>query len=124
MNDIVGFVHINKNATTCKGAKNPNEFIGQNCSVMEFDREGGVLCLNPQSSALAMFDKADVYRSFECGYLNGIVTPPNLEMMEQMMYVMKAQQRKGGYNEILRFMVIEASLMEGKFHDSFLWAMQ
>jgi hypothetical protein len=29
MNDIVGFVHINKNATTCKGAENSNEFIGQ-----------------------------------------------------------------------------------------------
>jgi len=124
MNDIVGFVHINKNATTCKGAENPTEFIGQTCAVMEFDREGGVLCLNPQSSALAMFDKEDVYRSFECGYSNGIVTPPNLEMVEQMMYVMKAQQRKGGYNGLVRNMVIGASLAKGKFHDSFLWALQ
>lgn len=124
MNDIVGFVHINKNATTCKGAKNPNEFIGQTCAVMEFDSEGGVLCLNPQGTALAMFDKEDVYRSMKCGYSNGIVTPPNLEMLDQMMYVAKAQQRKGGYNGLVRNMVIEASLMKGKFHDSFLWAMQ
>jgi hypothetical protein len=71
-----------------------------------------------------MFDKIDVYRSFKCGYSNGIVTPPNLEMLEQMMYVAKAQQRKGGYNGLIRNMVIEASLMKGKFHDSFLWAMQ
>jgi len=124
MNHIVGFVHINKNATTCKGAKNPNEFIGQTCAVMEFDGDGGVLCLNPQGTALAMFDKEDVYRSFKCGYSNGIVTPPNLEMLEQMMYVAKAQQRKGGYNWLVRNMVIEASLMKNNFHDNFLWAMQ
>jgi hypothetical protein len=36
----------------------------------------------------------------------------------------KSQQRKGGYNGLVRNMVIEASLMKGKFHDSFLWAMQ
>lgn len=124
MNDIVGFVHINKNATTCKGAKNPNEFIGETCAVMEFDSDGGVLCLNPQGTALAMFDKQDVYRSFKCGYSNRIVTPPNLGMLEQMMYVAKAQQRKGGYNWLVRNMVIEASLMKGQFTDNFLWQMQ
>lgn len=124
MNDIVGFVHINKNATTCKGAKTPSEFIGQTCAVMEFGVDDCVLVLNPQSTALAMFDKEDVYRSFKCGYSNGIVTPPNLEMLAQMMYIAKAQQRKGGYNKLVRNMVIEASLMKGKFHDSFLWAMQ
>ena len=124
MNDIVGFVHINKNATTCKGAENPSEFIEQTCAVIEFGLDDCVWVLNPQSTALAMFDKEDVYRSFKCGYSNGIVTPPNLEMLEQMMYVAKAQQRKGGYNGLVRNMVIEASLMKGKFHDSFLWAMQ
>jgi hypothetical protein len=35
--DIVGFVTINKNATTCMGANNPSEFIGQDCAVIEFD---------------------------------------------------------------------------------------
>lgn len=124
MNTIVGFVHIDKVATTCKGAKNPNEFIGKTCAVMEFGFDDCVLVLNPQGTALAMFDKEDVLRSFKCGYSNGIVTPPDLDMMNQMMYVVKAQQRKGGYNDLLRNMVIEASLMKGKFHDSFLWAKQ
>ena len=49
---------------------------------------------------------------------------PNLDMFNEMMYVTKAQQRKGGYNEIVRNMVIAASLMKGNFHDSFLWALQ
>lgn len=124
MNTLVGFVTINKNATTCKGALNPNEFIGETCSVMEFDREGGVLCLNPQGTALAMFDKEDVARSFKCGYSGGVITPPNLDMLGEMSYVIQAQQRKGGYCGLVRNMVIEASLMKGEFTDSFLWAMQ
>lgn len=124
MNTLVGFVTINKNATTCKGALNPNEFIGENCPVMEFDREGGVLCLNPKGTALAMFDKEDVARSFKCGYSGGVITPPNLDMLGEMSYVIQAQQRKGGYCGLVRNMVIEASLMKGEFTDSFLWAMQ
>jgi hypothetical protein len=121
MNDIVGFAHINKNATTCTGAKNPNEFIGQTCAVMEFGVDDCVLVLNPQSTALAMFDKEDVYRSFKCGFSNGIITPPDLEMLEQMIYATKSQRRKGGYDRLVRNMVIEASLMKGKFEDRFLW---
>ena len=122
--DIVGFVHINKNATTCKGAKNPNEFIGQTCPVMEFDREGGVLCFNPQGTALAMFDKEDVYRSFECSVQGDVICPPKQDMLSNMDYMTKCMMRKGGYNKLLSLMVIEASLMKGKFHDSFLWASQ
>lgn len=123
MQKIVGFAKIKKDATTCKGALNPQEFIGKSCPVMEFSSvDGGVLILNPEGNALAMFDKDDVQSSFECGYSNGIVTPPNLEMLEQMMYVMRAQNRKGGYNGIVCGMVVESSLMVGKFNDNFLWA--
>jgi len=32
--------------------------------------------------------------------------------------------RKGGYNKLLSRMVIEASLMKGKFTDNFLWQLQ
>jgi len=124
MNKIVGFAHINKNATTCKGAINPNEFIGQTCAVMEFGVDDCVLILNPQGTALASFDKEDVYMSFKCGFSNGIVTPPDLDMLNQMMYVTKAQMRKGGYDSLVCNMVIAASLIKGQFSDSFLWAMQ
>jgi hypothetical protein len=124
MGDIVGFVHINKNATTCKGAQNPNEFIGQTCAVMEFGVDGCVMVFNPQYTALAMFDKEDVFSKFKCGYSDNVVTPPNLDIVHQMMYVVKAKNRKGGYNTLLRNMVIEASLAKGEFHDAFLWAKQ
>ncbi len=124
--DIVGFADINRNATTCKGAKNPNEFIGKTCRVMEFDSDGGVLVLNPQGTALAMFNKEDVYRSFKCKMQGGVVCPPsdNDNIFEDMAYVAKCMARKGGYNDLVCRMVIEASLMKGKFHDSFLWALQ
>jgi hypothetical protein len=124
MNDIVGFAHISKNATTCKGARNPNEFISQVCPVMEFGFDGCLLVLNPQSTALAMFEKEDAYRIFKCGYYDGVITPPDLDTLNQMMYVIKAKQRKGGYNWLVRNIVIEVSLMKGQFHDSLLWAAQ
>lgn len=121
MNDIVGFAHINENAATCKGAKNPNEFISKICPVIEFDSDGGVLVLNPQSTALAMFEKKDIYRSFECGYSSNVVCPPNLNILETMLYVQKVISRKGTYNNLLKNMVIEASLRKGEFSDSFLF---
>lgn len=122
--DIVGFVHINKNATTCKGAKNPAEFIGQTCPVFEFDQEGGVLCMNPQGTAMAMFDNVDVFRKFECSVHGDVICPPGQDTLANMGYATACLTRKGGYNKMLARMVIEASLMKGKFHDGFLWAKQ
>lgn len=122
--NIVGFCTISKNATSCAGAENPSEFIGKDCIVMEFTDFGDVLVLNPEGTALAMFEQKDVYRKFKCGYVNGVITPPNLDLINQMAYVGKCMARKGGYNIILKNMVIVASLQKGEFHDSFLWQKQ
>jgi len=123
--NIVGFVNIKDNATTCKGARNPNEFIGKTCAVMEFGVDDCVLVLNPKGTALAMFDKEDIYTKFKCsGLVNGIVCPPNLNEFEKLMYVGKASSRKGGYNNLVMNMVIQASLMKGEFTDTFLWQRQ
>lgn len=122
--DIVGFAVIKKDATTCKGANNPNEFMGEICSVIEFGHDGDVLVLNPKGTALAMFEKCDVTTSFKCGYSSGVVTPPDLEVFHQMAYVVKATTRKGGYNKLVRNMVIAASLHKGEFNDNLLWSKQ
>lgn len=121
---IEGYCIINKNATTCKGAENPNEFIGKTCAIMSFGIDESVLVLNPQHTALAMFDKEDIYSKFKCGVINGVITPPGLSWIEQGHYVLKAQSRKGGYNHILANMVIVASLQKGEFYDIFLWQKQ
>lgn len=124
MNKIVGFVRISKDAKTCKGAKNPSEFIGNVCRVVEFGHDDCVMVLNPESTALAMFDKEDVQQSFKCGYVNGVITPPNLDYISEIAYYTKAISRKGGYNNIISRMVIEVSLMKGAFNDSLLWQKQ
>ena len=124
MNKIVGFVRISKDAKTCKGAKNPSEFIGKVCRVMEFGHDDCVLVLNPESTALAMFDKEDVTQSFKCGFFNGVITPPNLDYISEIDYYSRAISRKGGYDNIIRNMVIEYGLMKGVFSDSFLWQKQ
>lgn len=119
--EIVGFAKIKENASTCKGAKNPSEFINKICPVFEFADDGGVLVLNPQGTALAMFDKEDIETSFRCGFENGIVFPPDLGIVSRLLYSNKLHQRKGGYNVILSQMVIAASLHKGVFNDSFLF---
>jgi hypothetical protein len=124
MIDIIGFAHIKKDASTCKGAKNPNEFLGEICAVMEFGVDDCVLVLNPKQTALAMFDKEDVLRSFKCIVIGNTICPPNQHPLETMVYVGKCIERKGGYDNIVRNMVIESSLAKGEFYDNFLWQLQ
>lgn len=124
MNKIVGFARISNSATSCKGAKDPSQFIGKVLRVLEFGPHGDVLVINPDSTALAMFDKQDVHSSFTCGYSSPVITPPGIGEIEQMMYAQRAMLRKGGYDQVVAGMVIQLSLLKGKFTDSFLWAMQ
>lgn len=124
MNDIVGYAEIKHDAKTCKGARNPSDFIGKICRVMEFGHDGCVMVLNSQGNALAMFDSCDVYRSFKCKIFNDVITPPNMDFIEQIMYHDKVMTRKGGYNNIVKNFVIASSLHKGEFNDHVLWAKQ
>lgn len=119
--ETVGYCTIKKDATTCKGTNNPERFIGKDCRVIEFAPDGGVLVLDSEATGLAMFDKQDVYRKFECSVSGDVICPPNMGMLEQMVYATKVMTRKGGYNQLLKGMVIQASLMKGKFTDDFLF---
>lgn len=129
MTDLVGYCVIKKDATTGNGME-PESFLGKTVRVMEFARDGGVLVVNNAATAMCMFDKEDIARSFstihsfKCGQVGDVVTPPGLNALEQMMYAAKAMARKGGYNHIVREMVIASSLHRGEFCDSVLWAKQ
>lgn len=120
MNNIAGYCTINKYATTGVGI-NLESFVGKNCRVIEFARDGGVLVLNNEATAIAMFDKDDVIRKFECCQFGEIIVPPKLDFIEQSLYVSKRINRKGGYNYIIRNMIIEYSLIKGKLTDDFLF---
>ncbi len=123
--DIVGYCDIKKDAKTCKWTKFPEKFIDQGAlRVMEFDQEGGVLALARDGSCLAMFDACDVYRKFECTVHSEYILPPKLDMLEQGIYVAKLMNRKGGYNNLLKAMVIQGSLMKGKYNDDFLFQIE
>lgn len=118
--EVMGYCTINKNATTGMGIY-LETFIGKDCRVMEFANDGGVLVVNSQASAMATFEKQDVYRKFECSVWGDVICPPKLNFVERMMYMAKVTTRKGGYNLLLKNMVIQASLMKGKFNDDFLF---
>lgn len=124
MNNVVGYCFIRPNATTCKGAKNPELFFNKMLRVMEFDPFGGVLVINNQSTELGMFDKEDISSSFKCEVFNEVILPPNLSFEEKAIYYSKTISRKGGYNDILKNMVIANSLRSNKFNDNFLWQKQ
>lgn len=121
--DISGYCYIKKDATTGVGTK-LETFIGKRCRVIEFTREGDVLVVNSEANGMATFDAKDVRTKFECTVCGDYIMPPNLNMVQQTIYMGRIQMRKGGYNNILKEMVIEASLHKGVFNDNFLWAKQ
>jgi len=122
MNKIVGFATIDKNATTGTSAIDIDKFRGKDVRVIEFAQDGGVLVIDNENTGLAMFDKKDVYRRFECSVHGPYICPPKLNMFDIFTYTAKCAARKGGYTPILAGMVIQAGLMKGEFNDSFLWA--
>jgi hypothetical protein len=118
--DIVGYCLIKSDATTCAGARKPEEFIGKILRVMEFNPEGDVLVVNQQGTALAMFDACDVKQKFECDFVGDYIIPPNLNYIEKTVYASKWMNRQGGYNNIIKQMVIAISLAKGKYSDASL----
>jgi hypothetical protein len=122
--DIVGYCLIKKDTKTLVSAEPVKSFTEHPCRVLEFAIDGGAMILNPQATGIAMVEKEDIISKFECGSQGDFIFPPKLTLFEQMAYVTRLMQRKGGYNDTLRKMVIGASLHSGKFNDNFLWQKQ
>lgn len=121
--NIVGYCEINKDATTGNGL-NLESFIGKTCRVIEFSSNGGVLVVNHHGTGLAMFDKEDIGRKFECEEMGEYIFAPGMNEMTKMCYMAKVSARKGGWAPILKQMIILHSLHKGQFNDSVLWAKQ
>lgn len=118
--EIVGYCTIHKNATSGVGLE-LETFIGKDVRVIEFGWDGGVMVVNSSATGIATFDKKDVYRKFECRVVGEVLCPPDMDMMQQIIHSAKVMSRKGGYNQILKNMVIQMSLMKGKLTDDFLF---
>lgn len=121
----VGYALIKKDATTGISAIPIEKFKGEIVRVIEFAEDGGVLVVDREAIGIAIFDKCDVQSSFKC--IEGpfsIIIDSNLNRSQQIAYAAKCMNRKGGYNEILKQMVIVASIHKGQFNDSFIWQLQ
>ncbi len=122
--DIVGYALIKKDAKTGVSAIPIEKFTTQAVRVMEFGHDGCVMVVDPQATGIAIFDKEDVVKSFRCTVLGHFICPPDLNVVDQMIYTAKAGSRKGGYNELVAQLVIGASIHKGEFNDSLLWQKQ
>lgn len=123
MMDVVGYALLTKDANG-QSAVDLSAFRGKVCRVLEFGPGGGVLVLDPGATGLASFDKQYVRSCFRCACVQDYVCPPGLNHIEQMLYVNRCLNRKGGYTRVVRDMVIAASITRGKFTDDFLWELQ
>ena len=121
--DFVGYAEISKEAKIIS-VKTPNLFVGKVCRVLEFGVDS-VLVVDEGGEELAMFEYKGVKRSFKCGFVgNSAIIPPNLDPIQTLDYYCKLMSRKGGYNNLLRNMVIQLSLSKGVYCDNFLWQKQ
>ncbi len=120
--DVVGYALIKSDATSITSPIGIEHWINCPVRVLEFSFDGSILALNSKADSLAMIDVKDIKSSFECKVVNNLyIVAPNLSFIEESLYVGNCLQRKGGYNTIVRDMVVAASLHSGKFNDSFLW---
>lgn len=117
-----GYVEFKEKTKTGKSNVDITEFEGNICLAMEFGIDDSVLAFNPKCTALGMFDKEDIHRSFKCTFINNdIICPPDLNTADQLIYASKVLSRKGGYSPLLKRLVIAGSLIKGAFDDSILW---
>lgn len=125
MNQIVGYAAIKEDANTIVSVDS-NSFKAQTVRVLEFCRfDDSILCVNREATALATIEGEDILSSFKCTEIsNDMIGPPDMDTIESFMYLTKCYNRKGGYEPLLKQMVIGASIHSGEFNDKFLWSKQ
>lgn len=138
LGEIVGYVKLKPKTTTGISAISIEQFFdGQIVRVLEFsnpknyDSENniipeGCLVISNNAAGIATFDKEDILLYFECHETGDVLMPKKLkdDPLQAAMYMTNVKSRKGGYNNILKNMVIAASLMKNKFNDNFLFQQQ
>lgn len=125
LNEIIGgYALIKSDATKFITSGKITDFQDKIVRVMEFAEDGGALCVNNEATHMAMVEKEEIKASFKCIDHANVLCPPHMPTTEQMIYYLKVITRKGGYNNIVRNMVIAASLHKGEFTDSVLFSKQ
>lgn len=126
LGDIVGYVLIKKDAE-CQYAvmSKPEELQGKILRALEFnDNTSTALIINKESNAMDSIDYDDIHWKFKCIEVNGVILPPEDNVITNIMMSDIRLTRKGGYNNDIKHMVIAASLHKQKFYDGFLFEKQ
>lgn len=85
----------------------------------------GFMCLSPKANCIIdVRNMRAVLSHFLCCEYCGVLLPKEYEkcdMVTKTLHASKRLNRKGGYGDIVRKMVIVASLYKGEFTDDFLF---
>lgn len=85
----------------------------------------GFLCLEPGGRAICQVNSmTDVGAYFLCDSFANVLLPTGLNPVQKMAESARRLNRKGGYNDIVRKLVIAASIQKGEFYDNFLFTKQ
>lgn len=118
--DLQGFAMVKDSANFQNVMGDKKGWLGNPIMALELnDRTNSALLLNGVN--MGMFDYGDLLSSFKCDKVGDVLVPIGLSEIDKMLYQGLVIGRNGGYNNIVRNMVIMASLHKGKFSDSLLW---
>lgn len=102
-----------------------DSFQGKICRIIDIAvDESSFLIIDPKATGICDIAKTHVKAFFRCSQIGDILTPPGMDISEQMLYASKVMSRKGGYSPILKHLVIGSSLHRREFSDNVLWAKQ
>jgi len=82
------------------------------------------LVVNTKGTDVACVGKEDVDRIFFCRVVGGVILPPDVKPDQILVEYIRRVTRRGGYGQIIKCMVIAASLHSGQFDDRFLFEKQ
>lgn len=107
-------------------AKIEREILDVPIRILDIAVDGnGFLAVAPNGvTGIDVRDMKAVDRWFECEDWGFVLIPPGLDFAKKMLEASKRIGRKGGYNDLIRRMVVMSSLHYGKFNDDFLFQCQ
>jgi hypothetical protein len=125
---LQGYCHIKTNAdlSRCMGEK--KDWINLPIRVLEFnDDSESCLVIDRTATQVGMIEYKDIVSKFKCIERCGVLLPWSDKSefdVEITMEVIKRKNRKGGYCELVKAMVVQSSLHSGEFNDKFLFQKQ
>lgn len=124
--NIAGYILIKCDAKCDYVAMlNAKEWQGKTVRALELnDNTNTALVINSEANAMDMIDYDDIKAKFKCSEFNDVLVPPDNDLITNMMESSMRMTRKGGYDGVVKSMVIAASLHKEEFNDDFLFQKQ